>query len=244
MRCKDALQNNHPLGCFWLCLGALPLTEFVTETSADAVVFDAQHGLWDRKSLETAIGMVKDQMIPMVRLADGSRFAISSALDAGAEVVIVPLIETAEEAHNVVDWALYPPHGSRSGGGIRPLRDFPAYKEQADKTTVTALMIETARGVDNLAEILKTPHLDMIFIGTGDLSLSLGLAPTEPAYEATIQDIKRQCEAANVSCGIFTATLQQAKARRDQGFSLVVIGDDITANRSYFSTQLTEFSAT
>ncbi|NOZ65496.1 MAG: aldolase [Alphaproteobacteria bacterium] len=245
---KEALDKKQPVGCFWLSLGSIPLAEFIAETSETsqaplAVVFDMQHGLWDRMALENAIGLIKTGLIPLVRVADCDRFHISGALDAGAEGVIVPLIETAEQAQDAVQYANYPPEGTRSAGGVRPIRDFAAYVDMARKTTAVALMIETRAGLDNIAEIIETPGLDMIFIGTGDLCLSLGLAKDDPALEQAIGKIKRTCDAANVPCGIFTPDVTQAKKRREQGFLLVVISDDITANRNLYQEKSREFTA-
>ncbi len=238
---KDALRQKQTVGCFWLTLGSVPLAEFVKDAAAEAIVFDAQHGLWERNNLESAIGLSKDHLMAMVRVADCDRFHISQALDAGAETVIVPLIETAEQAASAVEWSQYPPSGSRSAGGVRPLGDFATYMEHANQTTVTALMIETRKGFENVAEIVKTPGADMIFIGTGDLSLSLGLTMGSPDLEKAVQTIKVACDDANISCGIFTSNVDQAKERRDQGYSLVVLGDDISANRSFIQNKLSNF---
>ncbi|NOZ42413.1 MAG: aldolase [Alphaproteobacteria bacterium] len=240
---SEALRHGRTVGCFWLSLGSVPLAEFAGDAGVDAVVFDRQHGLWSRSNLENAIGLIKDRLIVLVRVADCSRFDISTALDAGAEGVIIPLIETAEQAARAVDWSRYPPHGSRSGGGVRPLADFSAYRKQADQATVVALMIETRTGLDNVDAIARTPGLDMIFIGTGDLSLSLGLAMDDPALEHAIQEIRQACDRADISCGIFTPDIDQARKRRDQGYQLVVLNDDITSNRQSYRTGLTQFTA-
>lgn len=228
------------VGCFWLSLGSVPLAEFAADAGAEAVVFDGQHGLWSRQDLENALGLVKDRLIPLVRVADCSRFDISSALDAGAEGVIIPLIETAEQAARAIDWSRYPPAGSRSGGGVRPLRDFAACREKADRTTVVALMVETRAGLENIDDIVRTPGVDMIFIGTGDLSLSLG---ADRDMEEAIGKIRRACDGAGIRCGIFTPDIDQAERRRKQGYCLVVLSDDITANRALYHTGSTRFSA-
>jgi len=237
---KQKLSQGETVGCFWLSLGSVPLAEFAADAGAGAVVFDAQHGLWNRQGLENAIGLVKDRLIPLVRIADCSRFAISSALDAGAEGVIVPLIETAEQAARATLWSRYPPMGSRSGGGVRPLRDFTAYRQQADQATVVALMIETRVGLDNVRDIVRTPGVDMIFIGTGDLSLSLG---ADMDIEKAIGQIRQACDAANIKCGIFTPDIEQAERRRGQGYCLVVLSDDITANRALYRRKSIQFTA-
>lgn len=235
-------MKHRSIGCYWLSLGSVSLAEFAADAGVDAVVFDGQHGLWDRTSLEQAIGLIKDRTTPLVRVADCSRYHISSALDAGAAGVIVPLIETVEQAEQAVDWSKYPPHGSRSGGGVRPLKDFPAYKQRADENTFVAVMIETSKGYHNLADILAVRNIDMIFIGTGDLSLSLGVTMADPLFTQAVDHIKNSCIEAKIPVGIFTANLDQAIKRRKEGYSLVVIGDDITANRTLMTQCATSFA--
>ncbi len=238
---KKSLRQKQTVGCFWLSLGSVPLTEFAVDTGAEAVVFDMQHGLWQRDSLEGAIGLVKDHLITLVRVADCERFHISSALDAGAEGVIVPLIESADQAALAVEWSHYPPLGTRSAGGVRPLRDFEAYKERADQVTVTVLMIETRKGLENIAEITNTAGLDMIFIGTCDLALSLDMKMDDPDLEIAIRKIKDACDKVNIGCGIFTSDVEQTRLLRQQGYCLVVLGDDISANRAFYRERLSKF---
>src|SRR5690348_17893295 len=121
--------------------------------------------------------MVRARSAPLVRVARNGAAEIGTALDAGAVGVIVPLVETAEEARQAVDAARYPPQGNRSGGGVRPLMDFKRYVPAANEHVLVAVMIETKRGVANAAAIAATPGVDMVFIGTGDLALSLGVFP-------------------------------------------------------------------
>lgn len=242
MQLREVLKQKRSLGCFWLSLGSVPLAEFSADAGTDAVVFDGQHGLWERNNLENAIGIVKDKTIPIVRVADCSRFNISAALDAGAEGVIIPLIETMDQARQAINWARFPPLGSRSGGGVRPLKDFPAYKKQADKNTMVALMIETATGLDNLDDILSVDQIDMIFIGTGDLSLSMGVDVGDPKFEDVIQIIKENCVKSGIPAGIFTGNTEQAIRRQNEGFQLVVIGDDISLSRKMINGCVTVFA--
>ena len=81
------------------------------------IIIDLQHGLWDRASLENAIGLIAGKTVPLVRVAENTPHAIGTALDAGALGVIVPLVETPAEAEAAVAAAKYPPLGRRSGGG-------------------------------------------------------------------------------------------------------------------------------
>ena len=145
---RARLARNLPIGAFWMTTGSTAVMEIAAGAAPDAIVIDAQHGLWDRQTLEHAVGLVSRRVPILVRTAENSAIAIGQALDAGAEGVIVPLIETDTEAAAAVSSARFPPHGARSGGGVRPLaHDFARYYAAANDRTVVGVMIETQRGV-------------------------------------------------------------------------------------------------
>ena len=130
---RHRIGQREPIGLFWMTLGSSTVLEVAVQAKPDAVVIDAQHGLWDRASLEQSVGVVASTAPVLVRVAENSPLAIGQALDAGAEGVIVPLIETDEEAAAAVAAARFPPEGTRSGGGVRPLsRDFGQYYLELD----------------------------------------------------------------------------------------------------------------
>ncbi len=226
---RARLAAGDRLGCLWLSLGSPAIAEIAAEAAPDAIVFDQQHGLWDRLTLEAAVGLVRHRTSPLVRVARNDPLDIGTALDAGAVGVIVPLVETVEQARQAVRAARFPPHGARSGGGVRPLQRFVPYVAEAAENTFVAVMIETADGLANAATIAETPGLDMVFIGTGDLSLSLGCFPSGgPPLEEAIETIAAACRTAGIACGCFTPYASLARERRRQGFALIVLGDDAT----------------
>jgi 2-keto-3-deoxy-L-rhamnonate aldolase RhmA len=223
---KNRLGAGSCLGVAWLALGSAALAELAARSRPDALVLDQQHGLWERRELEAAIGLVPSEIPVLVRVAENSALAIGTALDAGAEGVIVPLIESAQAAAQAVRSSRYPPRGARSGGGVRPLQDFPGYLAGAD-AIATILMIETRAGLEQAEAIAATEGVDMIFIGTGDLALSIGAAASQPEHTEACAQIRRASEAAGVPCGIFTGSVEGARLRRDEGYSMVVVATDI-----------------
>lgn len=224
---KDKLAAGGCITCHWATLGSPSAAELLAESGPDCVVFDMQHGLWDRLSLEYAIGLVRHRAVPAVRSADDSDHAIGAALDAGARALIVPMVDTAEQARAVVKAAKYPPQGGRSGGGIRPMLDYKSYMAAANDELVIAVMIETATALGNAAEIAAVPGVDMLFIGPFDLSMSIGTFPEfGPRHEAAVQSILAAAKAAGKTCGIFTPYASFAVDRRAQGFQWVVLSYD------------------
>ena len=224
---KSHIASGECLAVAWLSLGSAAVAEAVARTRPDAIVIDMQHGLWDRHGLESAIGLVPHDIPVIVRVAENSALAIGTALDAGAEGVMVPMIDNAADAKKSLQFARYPPHGTRSGGGVRPLQDFSAYlKGAAD--LVVMLMIETAAGLANAQAIARVQGLDMVFIGTGDLALSLGTPGVKTLeHRRACARIKRACQAASVPCGVFTGTPEAALEHRALGYGMVVVANDM-----------------
>lgn len=224
---KEKLAAGGCIGCHWATLGSPSVAELLAESAPDCIVFDLQHGLWDRVSLEHAIGLVRHKTIPAVRSADSSDHAIGMVLDAGARALIVPMVDTADQARAVVRAAKYPPMGGRSGGGTRPMLDYKSYMPHANHDIIVAVMIETATAVANAAEIAAVPGIDMLFIGPFDLAMSIGTFPDfGPKHEAAVQAVLAVTKAAGKSCGIFTPYASFAADRRSQGFQWVVLAYD------------------
>lgn len=232
---KARLAGGPPLGAYWFALGNLAIIEAALHAGAEAVVIDMQHGLFDRTTMEAAIGIVPPSVPCLVRVEDDTPGAIGRALDAGAEGIIVPLVETAEQARAVASASHYPPKGIRSGGGIRPLRDFASYYGAAAEAIAVGVMIETRRGLANAKAIAATKNVDFVFIGTGDLALSLGTPPGSEMHTRACRKIRDASRAAGTPCGIFTLEAEPAAARLAEGYAMAVVANDVTAIGSYFA---------
>jgi 2-keto-3-deoxy-L-rhamnonate aldolase RhmA len=235
--------GREPLAAFWMAMGSTTIVELAGAAAPDAFIIDMQHGLWDRATLETAVGTVPADASVLVRVAENSAVAIGQALDTGAEGVIVPLVESAEEAAQAVAAARFPPHGRRSGGGVRPLAaGFMDYCAGADERTVVGVMIETARGVDNAAAIAGTAGVDFVLIGTGDLALSLARDDAHPhRHEEACRAVREACRKAGISCAIFTTGAEQAAARAAEGYDMVVPANDIGVVAQGFAAAMQTF---
>jgi 2-keto-3-deoxy-L-rhamnonate aldolase RhmA len=241
---RDRLAERQPLGVFWMSTGSPAVIELAAAAKPDAIVLDVQHGLWDRPTVEYAVGAGRRHAPVLVRTAENSPVAIGAALDAGAEGIIVPLIEDERQAAAAVAAARFPPHGVRSAGGVRPLsQSFADYYAQANANTVVGLMIETERAVQNAAAIAGTSGIDFVLIGSGDLAISLGTFPKpDDRHEQACRAVLEACKAADVPCAIFTNGIDAAIRRRREGYALVVIATDIDVLKSGFSSAVTRFN--
>jgi 2-keto-3-deoxy-L-rhamnonate aldolase RhmA len=222
--------GRQPLAALWMSIGSATVIELAGAAGADAIVIDVQHGLWDRSNLEAAVGAVAPATSALVRVAENTAIAIGQALDTGAA------------AAQAVAAARFPPQGHRSGGGVRPLASgFMDYCAIANERTVVGVMIETARGVENASAIARTPGVDFVLIGTGDLALSLGAAGSKTARDDACRNILQACRDAGIPCAIFTASVDDAVARVRDGYAMVVAANDIAVVTSGFGDAMRRF---
>ncbi|WP_414694486.1 HpcH/HpaI aldolase family protein [Paraburkholderia sp.] len=202
------------------------MAEFAAHAKPGAVVLDLQHGLWERGTLESAIGVAGAQVPVIARCAENSHSAIAQALDAGAASVLVPLVETVDDAYRAISAGRYPPAGKRSAGGVRPLRAGLEAMRAADREVAIGLMIETVEGVENVEAIAETPGVDYLFIGTGDLALSRGTSDSG-VIDSDCERILRAATANGLPCGIFTGNVRAARQAFERGYRMGVCANDI-----------------
>jgi 2-keto-3-deoxy-L-rhamnonate aldolase RhmA len=231
---KDAFGSGRPLACSWFALGSAALVEVALQARPDCIVLDRQHGLWERLSMEAAIGVARQRMPVIVRCAENSPLAISEALDAGAASVLIPLVESAHDTRRAVSSGRYAPLGTRSAGGMRPLLGgIEAMLESGSRVSV-GVMIETVAGVEQAEAIAAVEGLDYLFIGTGDLALSRGRnAPG--SLEQDCQRVLCAARSHGLACGIFSGDSADALAQLAKGFDLVVAANDIETARAGFA---------
>ncbi|MEQ9350302.1 MAG: aldolase/citrate lyase family protein, partial [Alphaproteobacteria bacterium] len=221
------MRAGECIGSIWLQSGSTAIADMVAEARPDAIVFDVQHGLWPRQSLFDAIATVRDRTTPIVRVAENTDTAICEALDMGAEGVIVPMVNTPEEAARAVAAARFAPQGHRSVGGIRTTLAIKPYLARANRDLMIAVMIETPAAVDSAEAIARTPGLDMVFVGTGDLGVAYTGAPDPaPETDVAVARVLDACSRAGVPGGVFCAYASFAIERRRQGARFVSIGGD------------------
>lgn len=209
---------------------------FAAETMAhqgwDSLTIDLQHGVVDYQAM---VGMLQaistTDTVPVVRVPWLEAGALMKALDAGAYGVICPMINTREDAQKLVAWTHYAPQGTRSFGPIRALLYGGAdYPQHANETIVTFAMIETAKALDNLDDILSVEGLDAIYIGPSDLSLALGCRPVfddvDPKAQQAIDHVLDRAKAHGVVAGIHNGNANGALARIAKGFQFTTVSSD------------------
>lgn len=217
------------------CMMADALTaEILAKCGYDWVLIDMQHGCMD---YETAVGMIRAVDIagitPLVRVTSNDAGSIGRLLDAGAMGVVVPMIDSVEDAKRVVDACLYPPKGRRSLGPIRVgARDGMGYFPTANDRVAVIPMIETADALAAAEDIANVPGVSALFMGPFDLSLAIGLPPGDNDGEKLFDDAVKKINDAAKRAGIATAVLSTAELaplRAKQGFQMISVITDSAA---------------
>src|SRR5216683_472750 len=175
---------------------------------------------------------------PLVRVPNNSVEWFKWALDAGAWGVVVPMVNSREEAQRAVDYSKYPPLGNRSiGGTFGPYgfgtTDWPDYVTVANDEIMIIIQIESAQALQNLDEILSVPGIDVAFVGPNDLHAHLGLTPStegaEPEFADALERIKVSAGKYHVALGIFSGNGEATVERIRQGFHMISVTTDISS---------------
>jgi 4-hydroxy-2-oxoheptanedioate aldolase len=233
----------------WCMIGSPIVAETIAREGFAAVVLDAQHGLWDISALITGIGAVSQAgSAPAVRVPHNDFALVSRALDFGAEAIIAPMINGADDARQFAEAAKYPPLGERSWGPLRAMplhgRNSPVdYLHEANQGTLTFAMIETATALANVDAIAMTPGIDALFVGPYDLAIALSGGRSQDVHARQVEEaIDTICSAANKAKkipGIYCRDAEGAVSLAKRGFRFVIAGNDLTTLRSATAAQLT-----
>ncbi|HWP40100.1 MAG TPA: aldolase/citrate lyase family protein [Tepidisphaeraceae bacterium] len=217
--------------------GSPRLAELAARVGFETVWIEMEHGPADYSVVETlCVAIEAGGAIPAVRVPDGQRHHVLRALEVGARIVIVPMVNTPEQARQVVEFGKFPPLGCRGynvrsrgvGYGLHPDRQ--QLFADADARTHLFAQIETRQAVENLPQICQTPGLSGIFIGPGDLSASLGMLGhlDGQAMIQVVRDCVRQARAAGKHAGILITPGRLLDAAIEAGADLLYYGGDVT----------------
>ncbi|PQE18754.1 2,4-dihydroxyhept-2-ene-1,7-dioic acid aldolase protein [Rutstroemia sp. NJR-2017a WRK4] len=246
LRLLNALRTNSKPIITFLGLPSFRTAQIIAQTGVDGIIIDCEHGHIDDSSMHSSTAAIAALGVsPLVRLRMTHSDLIKRALDAGAHGIVVPQINTPEEARTVVSHAKFPPQGVRGQGSpfsaIAHGIDIPTYLRTANETLITCLQIESRAGVENVDDICAVPGVDMIFIGPNDLALSiLGYIPAkgdEPEYVSAIEKIV----AAARKHGKWVARLSNDGALSKEHlkvFDTVAMSYDVRALQNWYMSEL------
>ena len=227
----------------WLCVPSTVTAELVARSGVDYVCIDTQHGAIDYSDAAPMIqAILAGGSRPIVRVPWNEPGIIGKMLDAGAQGVIVPMVNSVAEAESVVRACRYAPDGARSYGPMmaatRVEGDYVAW---ARDNVAVIPMIETTTALEVLDDIVAVDGIDAVYVGPADLSLTLGLPPRNnddaDSFTDAIGAVADACERAGVVAGIHS-TGELTPRRVERGFRMVTVTADNVAMRLGLATEL------
>lgn len=223
---KSKLLKNQPVFGAEVSFGSPLIAESFALAGFDFIQVDHQHGEWSPERALCAFKCIcLGGAVPMARVQQNNYGAIGALVDLGALGIVVPMVNTPDQAMQAVRAILYPPPGHRSYGaiGVAVYGELPDYVEHIRKEILLVVQIETREAVDRVEEILSVEGVDACMVGPNDLSLSMGVPPWSEEHESAIEAVLTACRKVGKIPGIAAwGTESNAPSRRAaQGFLFI-----------------------
>ncbi len=232
---KQRLHSGQPQIGLWLGLADAYCAELAANAGFDWLLLDGEHAPNDLRSLLAQLQAIAPYPAqPIIRPPIGDAALIKQLLDIGAQTLLVPMVESAEQAAGLVRAMRYPPAGIRGVGSAlaRASRwnSIPGYLDRADEQMCLLVQIENLDGLANLDAIAAVDGVDGVFIGPADLSAAMGHRgdPGHPEVQAAIEDAILRIRQAGKAAGILSADQGLARRYLSLGASFVAVGVDTT----------------
>ncbi|WP_408960403.1 HpcH/HpaI aldolase family protein [Natrinema sp. 74] len=218
----------------WLSIGHPTVAEVTATHDFDFVLIDTEHtplSLETVQEMSRGVDAADGETETIVRVPSDDPVRIKRVLDIGVAGIMVPMIETAAEARDVVRAVSYPPDGIRgvaSGRASAYGDDFQQYVETANGSIVTVVQIETQTGLDNAREIASVDGIDAVFVGPADLSANLGIFGDweNDRFAAAIERVVDAGDAAGIPVGTLVVDPTDIETRVEQDFDFLIVGKD------------------
>ncbi len=231
-RFRAKLKAGDPVYGLWVTLESASITEMAVALGMDWVVVDAEHGHLDWKEINEHIraGLRSDTLV-LVRLVERNTSLTKRALDIGADGIVIPWVESAEQIEEAIRDCRYPPEGRRGIGGERATawgQCFAQHTFEANEHVLMVPLIESVAAIPNVPAMCQVNGTDVFFFGPADFSASAGHRGQweGPGVAEQILRLKDVFIAAGKHCGLLTTSNENIAERRDQGFRMLGVGTD------------------
>ncbi len=233
---KIALRNGQPQVGTWLSFGDLLATRLMARVGFPWLTVDMEHSPIDWSQAASLFGAIADAgCVPLVRVPRGDHDLIKRVLDGGAHGIVVPMVDTVEQAREAIAAAKYPPEGNRSLGGSFHALNFDAtagdYYRKANDEILVVLQTESPQGVENAEEIYSLPGVDAIFVGPVDLRAQMrpadGADPTPEQHEAMMQRVLAAGKKVGTPVGLHVQTVEQVQQRISEGWQFIALASEL-----------------
>jgi 4-hydroxy-2-oxoheptanedioate aldolase len=228
---KQKLLRGEPAFGYSAKLGSPVAAEFLSHSGIDFVMLDSQHGAWGSESLiQSLIAVCAGPAMPFARVSYNSFTLIGQLLDAGVLGLVVPMVDTVDEAKAVVTACRYPPEGERSLGWGHALAYGDDYVEWITEQLLVTVQIESVQAVEDAEAIMAVPGIDGCVVGPADLALSMGFLPREvpnhPEHARALEAVVQACRNTGKIPGIDVGAPDTVVKRIEQGFRFIGMGND------------------
>lgn len=232
---RTAMSGGNATVGTWLQIPSPDVAELMARAGYDWVAVDMEHGSFGRRILPDIFRAIEcGGAAPFARVPEATKTHVKSALEAGAQGLIFPMIESREQLDAAVAWATYPAHGGERGVGYCRANAFggafEAYMEGAARDLLLVAQIEHIRAVENLDAILTHPRLDAVMVGPYDLSGSMGLTAQfeHPEFKGAMDRIHAACRRHNAVMGVHVVRPdpEALAARVAEGCRFIAYGID------------------
>src|SRR5436309_1865239 len=229
---KRALKAGQPAVGTWLSLGSITAARLMARAGFNWLTTDIEHSLVDWETATHMFATIADAGCTALARVPGNRHDhIKRVLDNGAMGVVVPMVNSRQEAEYAVNAMLYPPAGNRSVGGSVHALNFGTsandYYDHANEELLVVIQCEHIQAVENADAIFSVPGIDAIFVGPNDLAASMrGKDGKGPSAEATAQAMKHvlaTCRKHGVAAGVHCASPEEARHRIEEGWQFLAI---------------------
>lgn len=242
------LRGEGVLGTFLLAFPQVATARAAAQAGADFVLIDGEHTGFGWETMTPVLAAARAEgSVPFVRVPSATRENIALALDIGATGLMIPMVNSVEEAELVASWCRYPPLGVRGAMFGLAAHDFAATEplaaiERANAETIVMAQVETAQALECVEGIAAVEGIDIIWIGHFDLTISMGIPAQfdHPRYLEAVKRILAAAEANGKAVGFLASGPDEARALHDQGFRLLAYGSDLNVYRDALRTGLAE----
>lgn len=205
--------------------------EILSDVGFDWLFIDAEHTTLSSSDIQAIVGRISHKVPSLVRLPAPEETPLKKALDLGAAGIIAPMVNSAEQAQQIVNWSRYSPAGNR-GVGLGRAQGygfaFDDYLAKANEEITVVVQAEHIDAVNSIEKIVQVPGVDAVLIGPYDLSASLKRIGEidHPEVTGAIDHVTEVCKQHNMPLGIFGVTLDSVKPYIEKGFTLITVGVD------------------
>jgi len=225
------LKTGKPLIGTLITLPSPAIAEIFMEAGFDWLFIDLEHSPLEVGDAQAILQAVDRKTSCILRVPLNDEIWIKKALDIGAAGIMVPQVNTVEDALRAVRFSKYPLQGSRSAGVGRAHRYGAAlqeYLDRANEQTAVIIQIEHIRAVENVEAIIAVEGIDAVLVGPYDLSASMGMMGQveSPEVQSAVKRVRQACLERGMPLGIFTATAARAKEYIQDGYRLIAASGD------------------